>query len=74
LNVEEPQAKDDSEIDIKVDELLKDLTIHDKDEIERKGSFDVKSSPHNNEENIEDLNLDKNKKLLGKRDRKGDNI
>lgn len=65
--------KDDSDIDIKVDELLQDLTIHDKEEAERKGSFDIKSSPHTGDEASEP-NLDKNAKLLGKRDRKGDNI
>jgi len=53
--------------------LLQDLTIHDKEEAERKGSFDIKSSPHTGDETAEP-SLDKNGKLLGKRDRKGDNI
>jgi len=74
LNVDEHKDKDDSEIDIKVEDLLQDLTIHDKEDDERKGSFDIKSSPHNGEDETSDANVDKNKKLLGKRDRKGDNI
>jgi len=73
LNVEE-KDKDDSEIDIKVEELLQDLTIHDKDDADRKGSFDIKTSPQNNEETNTVIDIDKSKKLLGKRDRKGDNI
>ncbi len=73
MNVDAKQEKDDSDIDIKVDELMQDLTIHDKEEPERKGSFDIKSSPHTGDETT-DPNVDKDKKLLGKRDRKGDNI
>ncbi len=65
--------KEDSEIDIKVEELLQDLTIHDKDEAERKGSFDIKT-PQNNEEGVTIGDSDNSKNLLGKRDRKGDNI
>jgi hypothetical protein len=67
------EDKDDSDIDIKVEDLLQDLTIHDKEDAERKGSFDIKSSPHTGDETAEP-NVDQNKKLLGKRDRKGDNI
>ena len=73
MNVEAKDEKNDSEIDIKVEELLQDLTIHDKEEVERKGSFDIKSSPDAVDETSES-NVDKNKKLLGKRDRKGENL
>jgi hypothetical protein len=62
---------EDSEIDIKVEELLEDLNINDKEEeAKRKGSLDIGAV---NTETKEEENTP-NTKLIGKRDRKGENI
>ena len=69
---EKDEDKDDSDIDIKVDELLQDLTINDKEEKDKniKESEDIKAV---NIEPKEEENI-ANQKLIGKRDRKGENI
>jgi hypothetical protein len=67
---DDDEADEDSEIDIKVDELLEDLTINDKEEEKRKGSLDIGAV--NSETKEEET--PPNKKLIGKRDRKGENI
>jgi hypothetical protein len=66
---------EDSDIEIKVDELLNNLTINDKKEgeekeKERKGSVDIGAV---NTEPKEEENTP-NTKLIGKRDRTGENI
>ena len=69
------EEKDDSDIDIKVEELLEDLTINDKDEdiSQKDGNLDIK--PLDKEEIDGELeNIDKDKKLIGKRDRKGEKL
>lgn len=71
LGVKGKDDDEDSDIEIKVDELLQDLTINDKEEDEkRKGSEDI-GAVHS--ETIEEENTP-NQKLIGKRDRKGDII
>jgi hypothetical protein len=62
LNVEDDNDKNDSDIDIKVDELLDNLNINDKEYDEVQPVLKQESG-------------DLNKKVtLGKRDRTGDNV
>jgi hypothetical protein len=67
------EEDEDSDIEIKVDELLQDLTINDKEEEEknRKGSVDIGAI---NNESKEEEDTPNTKLIGGKRDRNGDNI
>jgi len=67
----EEDDEEDSDIDIKVDELLQDLNINDKEEDEkRKGSVDIGAVDNETKEEENTPNT----KLIGKRDRKGENL
>ena len=79
MNVDE---KNDSDIDIKVEELLDSLTLNEKQDEEKKGDF---TKPKNFDNKKKTIKIDKNvkkkvenaensdkKKQIGKRDRDGD--